>query len=337
MPYNLHPFNKTMANKMTAKKLMTAVCVAALCGGVWATDEAKPVPTSTANAEKEVEEEEKDDSPLAGLVAVEAGLALDSRFMTYNVIDGKDPIVRPSGRITFFDWVYFNVEALFDMTKGNGKRGGYGNRAGRWTILDSSVGLAHDFDCGETLGALSVDFNYIYEYLRRYKYHNSDAEDKDMGDTQYLNLELSLGDLWFEPTLGIERDLMADDGTYVNFEVGHTFPLIDGEGEDADPVLAFRPSVGQGLGNTQRAAGYFVKHKGSEEPLDHGGLMDTMVKGELTWNICENLSLSGYIAYSDYWLDSNMRDGARAHNADWGHGCDHSWTLYGGIALGVSF
>ena len=40
MPYNLHPFNKTMANKMTAKKLMTAVCVAALCGGVWATDDA---------------------------------------------------------------------------------------------------------------------------------------------------------------------------------------------------------------------------------------------------------------------------------------------------------
>jgi hypothetical protein len=204
-------------------------------------------------------------------------------------------------------------------------------------LLDATVGLAHDFDCGETLGALSVDFNYIYEYLRRYKYHNSSGEDKDMGDTQYLNLELSLGDLWFEPTLAIERDLMADDGTYVNFEIGHTFPLIDGEGEDGDPVLAFRPSIGQGLGNTQRAAGYFVKYKGSEEPLDHGGLMDTTIKGELTWNICENLSLSAYIAYSDYWFDDNMRDGARAHNADWGRSCDHSWNFYGGIALGVSF
>ena len=331
MPYNLHPFNKTMANKMTAKKLMTAVCVAALCGGVWATDEAKPVPTSTANAEKEVEVEEKDDSPL---VAVEAGLAFDSRFMTYNVIDGKDPIVRPSGRITFFDWVYFNVEALFDMTKGNGKRGGYGNRAGRWTILDSSVGLAHDFDCGETLGALSVDFSYMYESTPRYR---DDEGNKCMKDTQYFDFRFSLNDLWLEPTLWLERDLMADDGTYVNLEIGHTFPLIDGEREDGDPVLAFRPSVGQGLGNTQRAAGYFVKYKGSEEPLDHGGFMDTTVKGELTWNICKHLSLSGYIAYSDYVLDGNMRDGARAHNAAWGHGCDHSWNFYGGIALGVSF
>ena len=27
-----------------------------------------------------------------------------------------------------------------------------------------------------------------------------------MDDTQYVNLELSLGDLFFEPTLAIERD-----------------------------------------------------------------------------------------------------------------------------------
>ena len=310
------------------KKLMTVACAAALCGGAWAADEAKPVPTSTAGAETPVQEE-KEDSPLDGLVAIEAGIAFDSRYMTYGVIDGKDPIVTPSAQITLFDWVYFGVESIFDVTKANGKRGGYGNRAGQWTTLDAIVGLAHDFDCGETLGALSVDFNYIYEYIRRYH--------SDMGDTQYFNLELSLGDLWLEPTLAIERDLMADDGTYVNFSIGHEFPLIDGEGAEDDPVLAFRPSVGQGFGNTQRAAGYFVKHKGSEDPLDHGGLMDTTIMGELTWNICENLSLTGYVAYSDYWFDGNMRDGARAHNADWGRSCDHSWNFYGGIALGVSF
>ena len=318
---------------MNTKKLMTVACAAALCGGVWAADEAKPVPTSTANAEKEVQVEEKDDSPL---VAVEAGLALDSRYMTYGVIDGKDPILTPSAQIKFFDWVYFGVESIFDMTKANGKRGGYGNRAGQWTTLDAIVGLAHDFDCGETLGALSVDFNYIYEYVRRYKYHNSSGEDKDMRDTQYLNLELSLSDLWFEPTLAIERDLMADDGTYVNFEIGHAFPLIDGEGEDEDPVLAFRPSVGQGFGNTLRVRHYDFYTKSGDE-LDHGGLMDTTIKGELTWNICDHVSLTGYVAYSDYLFDGNMRDGARAHNAMWGHRCDHSWNFYGGIALGVSF
>jgi len=320
---------------MDTRKLMAAACAAAFCGGVLAADEAKPGPIETANSNPPVQEQEdeKDDSPLDGLVAVEAGIALDSRYMTYGVMDGKDPIVKPRAQITFFDWIYFGIESIFDVTKGNGKRGGYGNRAGRYTTIDSIAGIAHDFELCEDVGALSVDFNYIYEYLNRYRCDGEDC----MGDTQYLNLELSLGDLWLEPTLWIERDLMADDGTYVNFEIGHSFPLIDGEGEGDDPLLAFRPSVGQGFGNTQRAAGYFVKHKGSDEPLDHSGFMDTTVKGELTWNISGNLSLTGYIAYSDYLLDSNMRDGARAYNAAWGHGCDHAWSFYGGIALGLSF
>ena len=313
---------------MNVKKMMTFACAAAICGGVWAADDAKPVPTSTANAEKEqVEEEEKDDSPLAGLVAVEAGLAFDSRYMTYGVIDGKDPIVTPSAQITFFDWVYFGVSSIFDVTKANGKRGGYGNRAGQYTTLDSTVGLAHEFDLGENVGTLGFDFNYIYEYIRRY--HGS------MDDTQYFNLELTLGGHWIEPTLAIERDIMADDGTYVNLSLAHEFALIDGEGEDDDPVLAFTPSVGQGLGNTLRVRHYdFTRHG---EPVDHGGLMDTTIKGELAWNFAPGLSLTGYIAYSDYWFDSTMREGARAHNAAWGHSCNHSWNFYGGLALTASF
>ncbi len=300
---------------MNAMKMMAVACSALACGALSAADGGA--------------EGEKEGFSLSDYVAVEAGVALDSRYMSYGVIDGRDPIVTPSAQVTFFDYVYAGVSAIYDVTKANGKRGEYGNRAGQWTTLDATVGVAHDFDLCESLGALSVDFNYIYEYLRRYH--------SDMGDTQYLNLELSLGDLWLEPTIAIERDLMADDGTYVNFSIGHEFSLIDGDGEDADPVLAFRPSVGQGIGNTQRARGYFVKEKGSDEALDHGGLMDTTIMGELTWNICENLSLTGYVAYSDYLFDSNMRDGARAHNADWGHGCDHSWNFYGGVSIGVSF
>ena len=300
---------------MNAMKMTVVACSAVVCGALTA-----------AESESEAE---KSGFSLSDYVAVEAGVALDSRYMSYGVIDGKDPIVTPSAQVTLFDYVYFGVSAIYDVTKANGKRGGYGNRAGQWTTLDATVCVAHDFELCESLGALSVDFNYIYEYLRRYH--------SDMGDTQYLNLEFSLGDLWLEPTLAIERDLMADDGTYVNFSIGHEFSIIDGANEDDSPVLAFRPSIGQGIGNSQRAAGYFVKRKGSEEALDHGGLMDTTIMGELTWNICENISLTGYVAYSDYLLDGNMRDGARAHNADWGGACDRSWNVYGGIALGVSF
>ena len=322
---------------MNSKHMIAAFCAAGLAFGALA-DEAKSAEAPEEAAELSWAPGEGVTFGEQSIVSTEVGLSFDSRYMTYGVIDGKDPILTPSAKMTFFDWAYLSVESIFDVTKGNGihkpHRGDYGNRAGRYTTIDAIAGLAHDFDTCDALGKLSVDFNYIYEYIHRYK--DEDGVDC-VDDTQYLNLELSLGDLWFEPSLWIERDLMADDGTYVNFSVGHTFPLIDGESEDGDPVLSFRPSVGQGFGNTQRAAGYFVKSKSSEDPLDHGGLMDTTIKGELTWNFCENFSLTGYIAYSDYWFDGNMRDGARAHNADWGRSCDHSWNFYGGIALGVSF
>ncbi len=260
------------------------------------------------------------------VVTAEFGVSFDSRYMTYGVVDGKDPIVTPSAQLTFADWVYVGVEAIYDTTKGNGKRGGYGNRAGKYTTLDMIVGLAHDFDLCESLGALSVDFNYIYEYLPRY--HG------EVGDTQYLNLELSLGDLWFEPTFWVERDLMADDGTYFNLNVGHTFALVDGETEEDDPVLTFKPSIGQGFGNSKRTHGYFDESSGG---FDHAGFMDTTVMGEFEWALCDWLSLGAYVACSDYLLDSNMRDAARDYNGEWGKSCDKSWNVYGGVALTATF
>jgi len=290
---------------MNIKKI---ACAAAVCGCV-----------SFVIAADEVAEAEKGEVEETPIVSAEFGLQFDSKYMTYGVIDGKDPILTPSAQLTFFDWAYVGVESIFDLTKGNGKRGDYGNRAGRWTTLDMTVGLAHEFDLGDTLGALSVDVNYIYEYLRR---HHS-----DMGDTQYVNLELSLGDLWFEPTLAIERDLMADDGTYVNLEVGHTFALI---GDEEDPTLTFKPSIGQGFGDKHRTRGY-------ELADDHGGVMDTTIKGEFEWAVCDHVALTAYLAYSDYWFDSKLRDGARAYNGAWGSSCDHSWTFYGGVGVTVSF
>ncbi|MBQ6136925.1 MAG: hypothetical protein IJI73_06115 [Kiritimatiellae bacterium] len=279
--------------------------------------------SSAAEEPSEAEKGEVEESPV---ISAEFSLSFDSKYMTYGVVDGKDPIVTPGATVTFFDWVYGSVEAIYDVTKGNGKRGGYGNRAGKYTTLDAIVGVAHEFDLGEGLGTLGVDFNYIYEYIPTCR-HTGDG----CPDTQYLNLELSLGDLWLEPTLAIERDLMADDGTYVNLEIGHTFALV-GDGEE--PTLTFRPSVAQGLGNSLRTKGYFAD---SSDGFSHGGLMDTTIKGEFELALCENVTLGAYIAYSDYWLDSNMRDAARAYNAEWGKSSDRSWNVYGGLALTVSF
>ena len=253
-------------------------------------------------------------------VSAEAGATFHSRYMTYGVIDGKDPIIVPNASLTFFDWVYFGVEAIFDMTKGNGKRGGYGNRAGKYTTLDSMVGLAHDFDLGETLGSLGVDFSYMYEYLPRH--------DGEVGDTQYLNLELSLGDLWLEPAFAIERDLMADDGTYAYFELGHTFELSES--------VTLRPSVGQGLGNSLRTRGYFSELE-KVEGFDHGGMMDTTLRIDLEYALADWLTFGAYVAYHDYLFDGNMREAAAAYNGEWGAGENKTWNVVGGLSITATF
>lgn len=298
---------------MNIKTIMVAAAVCGCISFATAADE-------VAKAEKgETEEEDT-------LVSAEASLGVDSRYVTYGVLDGKDPIVRLNGYVTFFDWVYVGGEMLFDVTKGNGKRywgEGYGNRAGKYTIVDATAGIAHEFDLGETLGKLSLDCYYIYEYFQRHS--------AGMYDTQYVNLDLQLKSLWLEPKLCIERDIMYDNGTYVNVSVGHTFPLI-GDEEAEDPTLTFRPSFAQGFGNTRRTRGYLLAE-------DHGGLMDSTIKGEFEWAICDHVKLTAYVAYADYWFDRKLRHGARAFNGLWGHSGKYanSWNFYGGVGVKVSF
>ena len=250
------------------------------------------------------------------VMTAEFSLAFDSRYMTYGVIDGKDPIVTPGATATFFDFVYFGVEAIFDTTKQQGKKwGGYGNRAGKYTTLDAIVGGAHDFDLGETLGALSVDFNYIYEYIPRY--HG------EVGDTQYLNLELALNDLWLEPTFAIERDLMADDGTYFNFNIGHTFTLV---GDEEEPELALTLSFVEGLANN--------KYNEDDLGCDSWGFRETTLMAELEWAAAEFLSVKPYISYSDH-LNGHFRHPAHYY-AD--EEASHKVAqLYGGVAVELAF
>ena len=286
-----------------ALKLAAAAVAAAFAGGLFAQDGAVAL-----------EKEELQ------VVSAEFRLGFDSRYMTYGVIDGKDPIVVPCASVTFFDWVYFGVESIFDATKGNGKRGGYGNRAGKYTTLDAIVGVSHEFSAGETLGALCVDANYMYEYIPRFG--------GEVGDTQYANLELSLCELWLEPLLAVERDLMADDGTYVYFELGHTFAVAEGFG--------VRPAVGQGFGNSLRTKGYFSELK-KTQGFDHGGVMDTVFRVDFEYALAPWLTLGAYVAWHDYLFDGNMREAAAAYNAQWGSGCDRTWNAVGGVSLKASF
>ena len=259
-------------------------------------------------------------------------MAFDSKFLSYGLVDNNDPIVTPSAEVTIADTLNFNVAAIFDTTK-YGKKAEYGNRGARYQELDIGAGLMHTF-CKDDYEMLpfSVDLSlgYMYEYHPK---HMQNKPDNPGAGTQFITFEVALGDMWIEPVFLYERDIMRDNGTYLNLELGHTFSLIDGDG--CEPLLSLRPSVAQGFGDKKRVAGYLTKE--DDEPLDHAGagLMDSTIALELAWNITDWCCLSRYVAYSDYIFDSTLREASRRYEAT--GKCDTSYNFTGGVALSINF
>ena len=305
-------------------KTVAIMCAAAVCGAAFASEEEE----STGWEYSPGEGVSFNEQPI---VSGEATLNFDSKYLSYGLVFNNDPVLKPEGSLTFFDWVEFGVEAYFDITR-YGRRAGYTSRAWQCTELYPIVSIVHKFspdDCEWLPTTVEFAICYQYEYIPNVRYRGGENQGDD---THYCEFKFGLPDLWFEPFLYYERDIMRDNGTYVNFEIGHTFPIVEDGEEGADPVLSFRPSIGQGFGNAMRVRAYLA-HDG--EPLDHSGLMDTMVKGELTWKVCDFCSLSGYVAYSDFLFDRKIRDASREYEAtgSW----DHSWNFIAGLALTLSF
>lgn len=268
-------------------------------------------------------------------VSVGASLAFDSKFMSYGLVDNNDPILTPAAEITFADTLTFGVSAIFDTTPYGRKHGEYTNRGGKYIELDPSVSLGHAFspeDIEWLPTTVELTLGYAYEYHPKTMGHSRAAGDGG-APTQFVSFEVGLPDLPLEPHFSFERDIMRDDGTYVNIELGHDFALIDGSNEEEDPALSLRLSAAQGFGNAQRVKGYLSKSDG--EGLNHSGLMDTCLKSELTWHITEDIALSGYVAYYDFLFDGKIRDAARDYEASGRH--DTSYSFVGGLALSLAF
>ena len=300
---------------MNSKHMMTMACAAAVCGSVSAFAEAMEDERAELNW-KMGEGVTFDETPI---VSTEVGLAFDSKFLSYGLMDNKDPILTPSAAMSFFDALSVSVGAIYDMTH-YGRKAGYGNRAWRYQELDPGASLVQEFspdDFAWLPTTIAIELGYMYE-------HHPDVVDDD---TQFVNFSIGLPDLWFEPTFAYERDIDRDDGTYLNLEVGHTFTLVESNEAGGDDVLDFRLSAAQGWGDARRIKAYL-------EP-NRPGMMDFCLKGELTWNVTDGVSVGGYVAYTDYLFDRALRHRARAYEAT-GHWKD-SWNFTTGLSLAVSF
>jgi len=298
--------------------MMTMACAAVFCGSVLAdTNETTNIEAPTGWGWSMSEGVSYNEM---SVVSAEVSLAFDSKFLSYGLVDNNDPILTPGVSLTFFDWVTFGVESIFDVSH-YGKDAGYGDRAWKYQEIDPGVTLSHALgpdDSGWLPTAVEFEVGYMYEAHPR-------AWDDD---TQFFGFAVGLPDLWIEPVFAYELDLERDHGTYLNLELGHTFTLIGPCDEDGDDVLDFRLAASQGWGDKRRIAGYL-------EDLNHARLMDTCIKGEFTWTIADGMALGAYVAYSDFLFDSAVRDAARSYEAtgSW----EKSWNIVAGASLAVAF
>ena len=299
---------------MNSKHIKIMVCAAALCGSVSAYAEATADDQSGWHW-KFGEGVTYNERPI---VSTEIGLAFDSKFLSYGLVDNNDPILTPSASMTFFDLLTVSVESIFDISR-YGRKAGYGSRAWRYQELDPGVSITRAFG-PEDIAWLPTTVEFELGYM--YEQHPRCVDD----DTQFVNFSVGLPDLWFEPTFAVERDVDRDDGTYLNLEIGHTFTLIGGE-EETEDVLDLRVSVAQGWGDSNRIDAYLEATR--------PGMMDFTLKGELTWNVTDGVTLGGYVAYTDYLFDSSLRERARSYEATehW----TESWNFTAGASLSVSF
>lgn len=313
---------------MKSKHYLALLCAAGVAGA-WAVDE------PAAKPEAEVTEEE------TPIVSTEFSVAYESHHVSYGLMDTRAPIVTPAGAITFFDLLTFDCAFVMDTTHYSRKLG-IGNRRWQYWELDAGASLAYTFDKEEfdfLPTSVELGAGYVYEYHPRRAKCKTDGVNGNP-DTQFVSAYFALPDLLIVPTFSYERDIVRDNGTYLNLELAHEFALIGGANEDDDPEVALTLAVAQGFGNAPRVRAYLGGTlEDDERALDHAGLMDTQFTATIDWHITDWLTLSPYVAYVDFLFDSKIRDYSRSYEplASGGHKKDTSWHVLWGVTLAASF
>ena len=255
-------------------------------------------------------------------VSGEFTLSYETKVLSYGLPDSDDPNFLPYGELTFFDLL--SAGALFYIdTSHIGERMGRGDRAWDFWEIDFPAELRHVFESDE-FGWLPTDVELGAGY--RYEYHPPRTH---IRDTQFWVADMALPDLWLVPRFSYERDVIRDNGTYLNLALSHDFELMEG--------LTLTPTVWQGWGDRKRVSGYLTDPD-MTHPLNRAGLMDTRLQLALTWRITDWLSVSGFVAYSDFLFDRHIRDASRNYIRQIDGGArNRSWTFPVGVAVTCVF
>jgi len=264
------------------------------------------------------ESEEGGLTPVAG----EAAVSFETKALSYGLPDADDPVILPRGSLTFFEHLTVGTIFYFDITD-FGEKLGRGDRSWDFWEIDAPADLRHVFrpeDVAWLPTAVELGAGY------RYEYHPPRTNTRD---TQFWLADISLPDLWLVPCFSYERDVIRDNGTYLNLAVSHDWQLLES--------LSLTLTLWQGWGDKKRVRGY-LPSPDLDGRLNRAGLMDTQLRLSLAWTIVDDLVLSGYVAYSDFLFDRHIRDASRNYIRQCDGETRHtSWNFPAGIALTYKF
>ena len=169
---------------------------------------------------------------------VSVGIDYCSKQVTRGLIDNEEGIATLSAVIEW-EGFSFEVDGIFNTTD-EMEEDGYD----AWdnTEVDYIFGYGYTFGADDyglpTDIELGLDYTYEWD-------NGGELEDDD--HVQYIHASIGLPEVFLSPTLAGEWMLDQFHGQYYSLELSHTFELVAGEGEDADPAVGLTLSVVQGL------------------------------------------------------------------------------------------
>ena len=254
-----------------------------------------------------------------------------SKQLTYGLVDNPHAIVTPSVELSIANDEWFtltlSVDAIFDTTNYGAKDGGYADRRWKYQELTPGITLSRNWDTTDLLGStLDTAINYTYEYHPRSC--NKPWNDWSNPDTQWLNLEIGLPDLWLQPAFTLEYQLVRQGpedeetgkgGIYATFSVAHDFDL----GADClgleEGMLTLTPTLGLGIANRDRNEADFGER-------DSFMFRDGFASLELAYTPIEGFTIAPYVGCHQQ-LDSKAKDAAGPDD----------FVAYAGLALSYEF
>ncbi len=315
------------------KKLIIAVLVAS-CSAF--ADAQQPAEDKTATAAVTADEEETEESEDA---LFEAGFDLGfySAYIFRNQVYNDRPVAQPCvwADFTAFDPFYlgFYVWQNYDLT--NRRRE---EMRGEWNETDYNVHLGASVwsNDDETMTlTLEVGHEWFVNDVKS-------EYDKDYASSCEIYVKAEFENPFVTPYGMISHMYRNMDGTHYELGLKRDFVLLEemSIGDSLTLGLDWNVNFGSGkyLDYLYGVGRVFDENVGDEGEFTRGnkdGIGGTTIKATLTWQICDNFSVGGVIAFTSL-LNESIRENYRDSGEYWGSHYDDD-CVWGGFQANLSF